>query len=199
MLGPKRADLRPFESVLVQAAGSGVSSAAIQIARLRGASVIVATAGSEEKLERARSWGATHTVNYRGEGSDFVKAARAATGGRGVDVVVDHVGGEVFERSLKALAPGGRAVTCGATAGAGATINLRAVFFKSLAIMGSTMGGLGELRELLRHVETGALRPVVDRTYPFVAARTAQERLAAREHYGKIVLVMDQEGEEEGT
>jgi NADPH:quinone reductase-like Zn-dependent oxidoreductase len=193
MLGPKRGDLRPLESVLVHAAGSGVSSAAIQIARLRGAAVIVATAGSDAKLEKAAQLGATHTVHYKSDGADFVRAAREATGGRGVDVVVDHVGGETFERSLKALAPGGRIVLCGATADAAARINLRAVFFKSLAILGSTMGSLGELRELLRHVERGALRPVLDRTYPWVAARTAQEALAAREQFGKIVLVMDDE------
>lgn len=183
-----RAALRPHEDVLVHAAGSGVSSAAIQIARLLGARRIIATAGSERKLERARELGATHTIAYRE--TDFARAVKEMTGGRGVDVVIDHVGGEVFERSLKALAWGGRIVLCGATAGGQATINLRAVFFKSLSILGSTMGSLGELKRLLRHVEDGQLRPVVDRTFPLREAPAAQAALAAREQFGKIVLVV---------
>jgi NADPH:quinone reductase-like Zn-dependent oxidoreductase len=183
-----RARLQPLEDVLVHAAGSGVSSAAIQIARLLGARTIVATASSPAKLERARELGATHTVNY--QDSDFVRATKAATGGKGADVVIDHVGGEVFERSLKALAWGGRIVLCGATANGEATVNLRAVFFKSLSILGSTMGSLGELKTLLRHVEEGRLRPVVDRTFPLAEARAAQEALARREQFGKIVLTV---------
>lgn len=188
MLGA-RAKLQPLEDVLVHAAGSGVSSAAIQIARLLGARTVIATASSEAKLTRAIELGATHAVNYTT--TDFVRATKEATGGRGVDVVVDHVGGEVFERSIKALAWGGRIVLCGATAAGEATVNLRAVFFKSLSILGSTMGSLGELKALLRHVETGALVPVVDRTFPLRDAQTAQAALAAREQFGKIVLTAD--------
>lgn len=184
----RRARLRPFEDVLVHAAGSGVSSAAIQVARLLGARVIVATASSQEKLERARALGATHTVNYVHD--DFVRATKLATGGKGADVVIDHVGGEVFERSLKALAWGGRIVLCGATAAPEATVNLRPLFFKSLSILGSTMGALGDLKHLLRHVESGELRPVVDRTFPLVEAPAAQAALAARQQFGKIVLVV---------
>jgi NADPH:quinone reductase-like Zn-dependent oxidoreductase len=188
-----RAGLRPHEDVLVHAAGSGVGSAAIQIARLLGARHIVATAGSDAKLALARELGATHTVNYRQE--DFARAARAATGGKGVEVAVDHVGGEVFERSLKALARGGRLVLCGATAGAEARLNLRAVFFKSLSILGSTMGSLEELREVVRLIASGELRPVVDRTFPLAEAAAAQEVLARREQFGKLVLTV---GGEEG-
>ncbi|HEX2253948.1 MAG TPA: zinc-binding dehydrogenase [Thermoanaerobaculia bacterium] len=189
----ERAGLRRGEDVLVHAAGSGVSSAAIQIARLLGARAIVATAGSEAKLERARELGATHTVDYRT--ADFVPVAREATGGKGVEVVVDHVGGEVFERSFKALAWAGRVVLCGATAGGEARINLRAVFFKSLSILGSTMGTLGELHRLLPHFESGALVPVVDRTLPFEQAREAQAALENREQFGKIVLTVGDPGE----
>ncbi|MEO8504675.1 MAG: zinc-binding dehydrogenase [Acidobacteriota bacterium] len=184
-----RARLQPFESVLVHAAGSGVSSAAIQIARLLKARIIVATASTLEKLERARALGATHTVNYMSE--DFVRATKQATEGKGADVVIDHVGGEVFEKSVKALAWGGRIVLCGATAAPEATINLRAVFFKSLSILGSTMGSLGELKSLLRYVESGELRPVIYRTFPLADAAQAQEALAARSQFGKIVLVAD--------
>jgi NADPH:quinone reductase-like Zn-dependent oxidoreductase len=183
-----RAKLARREDVLVHAAGSGVSSAAIQIARLLGARTIVATAGSDEKLARARELGATHTVNYRT--ADFVAATREATDGKGVEVVVDHVGGEVFERSLKAVAWAGRVVLCGATAGGEATVNLRAVFFKSLSILGSTMGTLAELHHLTGYFETGELVPVVDRTLPLERAREAQAVLEQREQFGKVVMTV---------
>ena len=185
-----RAKLVRGEDVLIHAAGSGVSSAAIQIARLLGARRIVATAGSDAKLEKARRLGATHAVNYASD--DFLAATREATGGKGVEVVVDHVGGEVFERSVKALAWAGRIVLCGATAAPGAEINLRAVFFKSLSILGSTMGSLAELRHLLRWVESGELVPVVDRTMPLAEAAAAQTALEDREQFGKIVLLNEE-------
>jgi NADPH:quinone reductase-like Zn-dependent oxidoreductase len=184
-----RAALRRGEDVLVHAAGSGTSSAGIQIARLLGARRIFATAGGRAKLDAALALGATDV--YDSNEVDFAREVRAATGGRGVDVVFDHVGGEVFERSLRTLARGGRIVLCGATSGAEAKINLRAVFFKSLSIVGSTMGSLGELHALLPEFEKGTLRPVVAKTFPFEAARDAQEALAGRGHFGKIVLTMD--------
>lgn len=183
-----RAALRPFEDVLIHAAGSGVSSAAIQIARLGGARRILVTAGTDAKLAKARELGATHTINYRDE--DFVAAVREVAGRRGVDVVVDHVGGETFERSLKVLAWGGRLVFCGATSGPAAQINLRALFFKNQSILGSTMGSLAELRRLLQFVERGDLEPVVDRTLPLAEAAAAQAALANREQFGKIVLTV---------
>lgn len=181
-----RAALAAGETILIHAAGSGVSSAAIQIARHHQAGRILVTAGSAAKLAKARELGADVTINYQSE--DFVKRVRAETSGRGVDVVIDHIGGEIFERSLKLLAPGGRIVLCGATAGPTATINLRALFFKNLSILGSTMGSLGELRELLALVARGALVPVIDSTYPLAEARAAQEALGRREQFGKIVL-----------
>ncbi len=183
-----RARLKAGEDVLIHAAGSGVSSAAIQIARHLRARAIVATASTPAKLEQARRLGATHTVDYLSE--DFVRAARQATGGKGVDVVVDHVGADVFERSLKALARGGRIVLCGATAGHDVRINLRAVFFRSLSILGSTMGGLEELKYVLRLVAAGELRPVLDRTVPLAEAPRAQQALESREQFGKIVLTV---------
>jgi NADPH:quinone reductase-like Zn-dependent oxidoreductase len=183
-----RARLQPLEDVLIHAAGSGVSSAGIQIARLLGARSIIATAGTEEKLAKARELGATHTINYRTD--DFSKVARQVTGGKGVEVVLDHVGGEVFERSLRALAWAGRVVLCGATSHPEAKINLRAVFFKSLSILGSTMGSQGELRSLIRFFEAGRLKPVVDRTYPLEEAPRAQEVLSRREQFGKVVLTV---------
>lgn len=183
-----RARLARLEDVLIHAAGSGVSSAGIQIAKLLGARYIIATAGSADKLAKAVKLGATHTINYQKE--DFAKKVRQVTEKKGVEVVFDHVGGEVFERSLAALAWNGRIVLCGATASPTATINLRVVFFKSLSILGSTMGSLSELRQLLRHVEAGDLRPVLDRTLPLQQAREAQELLERREQFGKIVLTV---------
>ncbi len=186
-----RARLRPLEDVLIHAAGSGVSSAGIQIAKLLGARHIIATAGSREKLDRALELGATHALDYRQ--TDFAKEARKITGGKGVEVVFDHVGGEVFEQSFRALGWAGRVVLCGATAGAEARLNLRAVFFKSLSILGSTMGSTAELRSLLRFVEAGSLRPVVDRTFPLAEAPAAQEVLESRDQFGKVVLVVGDE------
>ena len=184
-----RARLRPHEDILIHAAGSGVSSAAIQIARLLGARHIIATASSDAKLERARALGATQLVNSTQ--GDFVRAVREMTGGKGVEVVLDHVGGQVFERSLKALARGGRITLCGATSSPTATLNLRAVFFKSLSILGSTLGSLGELKQLLTFFESGDLRPVVDRTFPLAHLAAAQEELARREQFGKLVMTLD--------
>ena len=183
-----RAALAPNEDILLHAAGSGVTSAGIQIARLLGARRILVTAGSEAKLARARELGATHGILYNQ--GDFVRAAREATQGEGVDVVFDHVGGEVFERSMKLLKRGGRIVLCGATSGHEGKINLRALFFKQLSVLGSTMGSLAELISILPYFASGALRPVVDRTFPLAEAPAAQEFLARRGAFGKLVLTV---------
>jgi NADPH:quinone reductase-like Zn-dependent oxidoreductase len=182
-----RARIRPAETVLVHAGGSGVGSAAIQIARLWGATVF-ATAGSAAKAARAKELGAQETILYREV--DFVAEVRRLTGKRGVDVVFEHVGADTFERSLKALARGGRLVTCGATSGAEATINIRLVFFKLLSILGSTMGSLAELHEIMKHVEGGLLRPVVDRVLPLDQIGEGQRVLEGREAFGKVVLTV---------
>ena len=182
-----RAEVRPGETVLVHAGGSGVGSAGLQIAKLWGARVIV-TAGSAEKLAKAKSLGADETINYRE--ADFVAEVRRITNKRGVDIVFEHVGGETFERSLKALAKGGRLVTCGATAGGEATINIRLVFFKLLSILGSTMGSLAELRTIMQHVEAGRLIPVVDRVLPLEQIGEGHRVLESREAFGKVVLTV---------
>lgn len=184
-----RAHLKPLEDVLIHAAGSGVSSAGIQIAALLGARHIIVTAGSDDKLDKARELGATHTINYKE--NDFVSKVKHITERKGVDVVFDHVGGEMFEKSLTALAWAGRIVLCGATSDPFARIPLRAVFFKGLSILGSTMGRQSELRDLVRFIEAGRLRPVVDRTFPLDQARSAQQALESREQFGKIVLTAD--------
>ncbi len=181
-----RARLEPGEDVLVVGAGSGVGSAAIQIARLKGARVI-ATAGHPAKLERARALGAHETVDHsRG---DFAGAVRALTGKKGVEVAFEHVGGAVFEQAVACLARNGRLVTCGATIGGEARLNVNALFGKHLALMGSWMGTRRDFAEVMRFVADGRLQPVVDRVYPLAEARAAHERIERREHFGKVVLV----------
>lgn len=182
-----RARVRPGELVLVQAAGSGVSSAAIQIAALSGARVL-ATAGTDEKCARALKLGAEAAVNYRTQ--DFVAEARRFAGKRGVDVVIDHVGAATFEKSLRCLGRGGRYVTCGATAGHEMHTDFRLVFFKSLSILGSTLGAGHELARILDLVARGRLAPVVDSVLPLEKIREAHARLEARDVFGKILLTL---------
>lgn len=180
-----KAQVKPGESVLVQGAGSGVGVAAVQIARLHGARVI-ATAGTDEKLERLRQLGADEVINYAT--ADFVAEVKRLTDRRGADVVIEHVGGETFASSIKATASGGRVVTCGATAGPKPAIDLRHVFFRQIAILGSTMGSKGDLLEVIAHLAAGRLRPVIDRVLPLEQAAEAHRVLEARAAFGKIVL-----------
>jgi NADPH:quinone reductase-like Zn-dependent oxidoreductase len=180
-----RAAIRPGETVLVQAGGSGVGSAAIQIARLLGARVLT-TVGSDNKIAKAQALGAELVINYRT--ADFLDETRRATGKRGCDVVVENTGQETWERSLLALAKGGRLVTCGATTGYAASTDLRFVFFKSLSILGSTMGSRADLPRLARFVAEGRLRPVIDRVLPLEKVADAHRALADRSLFGKIVL-----------
>jgi NADPH:quinone reductase-like Zn-dependent oxidoreductase len=181
-----RAQLRHGETVLVNAAGSGVGTAGIQIAKLAGARVI-ASAGSEPKLAKARELGADDTVNY--STSDLAEEVRRLTDGRGVDVVFEHVGGELFEASVRALARDGRLVTCGATAGNQATLSITQFFMSHQTLLGSFMGTKAELMEVVPYLRTGQLRPVVDRVYPLSEIRAAVQRMLDREQFGKIVLV----------
>jgi len=181
-----RAALKPGEWVLVQAAGSGVGSAGVQIAKLLGATVI-ATARGEAKLEAARKLGADHVIDYEKE--DFLAEVKRLTGKRGVDVVFEHVGKAVWEKSILALTVGGRLVTCGATTGWDATTDLRYLFYKKLSLLGSTMGSKGELHDIVRHVESGRLKPVVAKVLPFWSeAREGHEMLEKREGFGKVVF-----------
>ncbi len=184
----RKARVAPGDVVLVQGAGSGVGVAAIQIARLFGARVI-ATAGSDDKLARAHALGAEHGINYRT--ADFVAETRRLTDKRGVDIVIEHVGGETFAASVRAVRSGGRIVTCGATAGFTPQLDLRHVFFRQVEILGSTMGSKGDLFAVLAHVAAGRLRPVIHATLPLSQAAEAHRMLEAREAFGKIVLVPD--------
>jgi len=181
-----RGGVKHGQTVLVHAAGSGVGSAAVQIAALFGATVI-ATAGSKEKCENALALGAHHAINYR-EDEKWWRTARALNNGTGMDLVVEHVGKATFDGSLRALRAGGSLVTCGATTGAVFPVAINRVFFKNLNIIGSTMGTKAELHALSEHVARGELKPVVDRILPLDAIHEAHRVLENREAFGKIVI-----------
>ena len=180
-----RARLQPGEDVLVLAASSGVGTAAVQIAKLFQCRVI-ATAGGEEKLAKARELGADYAIDHYRQ--DISAEVRRITGRRGVDVVVEHVGVATWAKSLESLAPGGRLVTCGATTGYDAGIDLRYLFSKRWSLLGSYMGSMGELHRVLKFVFRGQLKPVIDRVYGLAEIRAAHERMERREQFGKIVL-----------
>lgn len=184
----RKGDLRPGQTALIHAAGSGVSSAAIQIAKMLGARVITTTSTSE-KEKRARALGADDVIDYTKQ--DFVAECKRLTNKRGVDLVIEHVGGEVFTKSILATASGGRVVTCGATTGFTPTLDLRHVFFRQVEVLGSTMGPKGDLFGILRLVEDGRLSPVVDRVMPLWEAAHAHELLEQRKVFGKVVLAVD--------
>ncbi len=180
-----RAGIRPGQTVLVLGAGSGVGIAAIQIARLFNARVI-ATAGDENKLEKARALGADHGINHYKQ--KISQEVRRITDKEGVDIVFEHVGAATWDESMKSLKPNGIIVTCGATSGPEVKFDLRFLFARQLSFLGSYMGTLGELYEVLSHVFAGRLKPVVDRTFPLNDARAAHEYMASSQMFGKIVL-----------
>ncbi|MCI0692715.1 zinc-binding dehydrogenase [candidate division KSB1 bacterium] len=177
--------VRPGDWVLVLAAGSGVGVAAIQIAKLHNATVIAA-AGSEAKLEKAKALGADFFINY--EKQNFREEVRKLTAKRGVDIVFEHVGEKTWDDSIKSLAKGGKIVTCGATTGYRAMTDLRYVYFRNLKIFGNIMGSKSEVLRLAEFFKLGKFRPVIDRVLPLAEAREAHRILANREQFGKVVL-----------
>ena len=182
------ADLKPGERVLIRGIGGGVATAALQVAVHLGACVIV-TSRSDDKLARAKALGAEHGIND--SKSDFTKEARQLTGKRGVDVVVDCVGGEGWIRSLSCLAKGGRLVTCGATDTNNAQTDIQRIFWNDLNIFGSTLGNRQEFLQALNFVRTSRAKPVIDRIFPLRDAAAAQQRMESGNHFGKIVLQMN--------
>jgi NADPH:quinone reductase-like Zn-dependent oxidoreductase len=180
-----RAKLQPGEDVMVLAASSGVGSAAIQIAKMFQCRVI-ATAGGEAKLVKTRELGADHVIDHYQR--DISAEVKKVTGKRGVDVVIEHVGTATWQKSLESLAPAGRLVTCGATTGFDARVDLRFLFSKQWSLLGSFMGTMGELHQVLKFVFRKQLKPVVDRVYPLSEIRAAHERLENKEQFGKVVV-----------
>ncbi len=182
-----RCAIQPGEDILVLGAGSGVGSAAIQIAKLHHARVIT-TAGADFKLEKALALGADHVINHTKE--RIRDRVREITNKRGVDIVIEHVGAATWQDSVSCLARNGRLVTCGATTGYDVRLDLRHLFAKAITLMGSYMGSKHELLQVLRFVRAGLLHPVVSGIFPLEEAARAQSVLENREHFGKIVLTL---------
>ncbi|MGB2590681.1 MAG: zinc-binding dehydrogenase [Candidatus Acidiferrum sp.] len=180
-----RAELQPAEDVLILGAGSGVGSAGIQVAKFFGARVI-ATAGSDEKLAKARELGADHTINHKTQ--KIRDEVRRITNKRGVDVVFEHVGTATWDESVASLAPAGRLVTCGATTGYDTKIDLRFLFTRQLSLLGSYMGAKSELETVMKLVAAGRFKPIVDRVFPLAQAAAAHAYLEAGSQFGKVVL-----------
>lgn len=187
----RKVKLLPGETILIQAGGSAVSTAAIQMAKLLGAQVIT-TVGNDEKKTKARALGADHVINYKKSPfAEGVKKILAEQGKKGCDVVLDHVGTDTFQDSLKCLAWGGRFVTCGATSGSQVTLDLKAVFFKNLSILGSTMGSKADLLRILELVRQGKLKAVIDTALPMKDLPLAFSRIESRVNFGKVLLTSD--------
>lgn len=180
-----RAKVRSGEDVLVHAAGSGVGSGAIQIAKLAGARVI-ATASSDIKLERARQIGADETVNYSRD--NFTDAVLGITEGRGVDIVVEHIGTDTWQGSIECLAFNGRLVTSGAHTGVYGRINIQELFIKQLTIIGAYLGSRQELAQLLKVVAQGRVKPAIDSVYPLEGAKEAHQMMEERRQFGKLLI-----------
>ncbi len=185
-----RAEIQQDDRVLVLGASGGVGHAAVQIAANEGCDVW-ATASTEAKLDHARDCGADHLINYVEE--DFADVIAEQTDGRGVDVIVDHVGGETWDTSLSASARGGRIVTCGATAGISPETNLPKVFWNELEILGSKMGTPGEMDDVLAKVFDGTFEPYIRTVLPMSEIARGHEILESREGFGSVVVVPDSE------
>jgi len=180
-----RAKLQPGEDVLVIGAGSGVGSAAIQVAKLAGCRVIT-VAGSDEKLAKARALGADEGINHARQ--SIAEEVMRLTARRGVDVIVEHVGQAVWEACFDSLATYGRLVTCGVTSGGEVKLNVQALFGRQRTILGSFMGGKGELMDVLKLIGQRKLKPVIDSVFPLAEAQAAQKKMQDRNFFGKILL-----------
>ncbi len=181
-----RAQLRAGDDVLILGAGGSVGSAGLQIAKLVGARIF-ATASTDEKLARAKQFGADVTINY--SNVDFSEVILVETNGRGVDVVLEHVGAATWEKSISSLAKNGRLVSCGVTTGNIGEINIRKMYQKQLTIMGSALGTVAELRTLVRLAGQQRLIPIIDRTFPLEHAGEAHQLLESRKNFGKVCLL----------
>lgn len=182
-----QARLQPWETVLIFGIGGGVSLAGLQLARALGARVIV-TSRHAGKLARAREMGADTVIDSSRE--DVAKAALAATGGRGVDVVFENVGEAAWPAAMKSLVRGGRLVTCGATSGDQPGADLRRLFIRQLRVFGSTLGTLNELRELLQFCQRHGVRPLIEQTFALHDVHAALSRLESGQQFGKIALAI---------
>lgn len=180
-----RADLKPGQTVLIHGIGGGVALAALQLATLAGADAIV-TSSSDEKLSKAEQIGAKHTINYKRQ--DVAVCAKELTSGRGVDVVIDTVGAATLPTDLACVRRGGRIIFCGVTSGPKAEINLQAVYWNQLTVMGSTMGSNDDFRAMLSAISAAGLKPVIDSVFTLDEVYQAMTRMETGSQFGKIVL-----------
>lgn len=180
-----RGQLRLGESVLIHAAGSGIGSAAIQIAKLCGATVFT-TVGTDEKLAKAKEIGADYVINYKEK--DFADEIMAQTDGIGVNLVFEHTGAETFAKSVSSLKKNGRLVIAGATSGTKAELDIRKLYSRQISIIGSMLGSRRELYDILKLVGEKKLKPIIDCVLPLSQAREAHERMMDRKQFGKIIL-----------
>ncbi len=182
----KKAKIKPGELVLVIGAGSGVGSVAIQIAKILGG-IVIATAGSDEKLEKAASLGAQYLINHSKQ--DIYEEVKRITNKRGVDIIFEHAGEAVWEKCIMSLAIKGRLITCGATTGHLGKTDIRYLFSRQLSIIGSYMGTKADLMESLEFYKRGLLKAIVDRTFSLSEAAHAHRYLEDRNHFGKVILL----------
>jgi NADPH:quinone reductase-like Zn-dependent oxidoreductase len=185
-----KAQIKPGEDILILGIGGGVSTAALQMSKALGLRAIV-TSSSDDKLQHAKKLGADAVINYKTQ--DFGREVRSLTNRRGVDVVVDSVGGESYAKSLACLVKGGRLVTCGATAGPRPQTDLGRIFWNQLSVFGSTMGSLHEFAGMLNFVRKRGIKPVIDQVFPFADGAKALARMEEGRQFGKIVLTIREE------
>lgn len=181
----RKAELKAGQWILVYGASSGVGSAAIQIAKARGAHVIT-TVGTDEKERLAKDLGADFIINYTKQ--PIGKTVRSITEGRGADVVLEHTGEKTWNESLRALRKGGKLVTCGATTGPFVRIDLRALFIRHQQLIGSTMGTFQDMQEIIDLAQQGKLKPVISKVFPFGKIREAHDWLEQGKQFGKVVI-----------
>ncbi|MEE8110771.1 MAG: zinc-binding dehydrogenase [bacterium] len=185
-----RAAVQPGEDILIHAAGSGLGVAALQIAALTGLRVF-GTAGSDEKCQRALDLGADHMINYKTQ--NFREEVLKLTNKRGVDVVLEHIGEDTWDDSVRSLTRMGRLVTCGGSSGYQVTTNLAYIFHKQLSIIGSNHGTPNELATIIKLLEAGKLKPIIDRKLPLQEAAEAHRIMESRQVFGKLILEPEHE------
>ena len=182
----RKADLKPWETVLVLSASAGVGTAAIQVSKNVVGARVIATTSTEEKAAKARELGADAVINYTEE--DITQRVKELTGGDGVDVVVDHVGAEHFQPAYNSLKPGGRYGNCGVTTGYRAELHMGLMFTRQLTVFGVFMGSKEDMRQIVEMLDRGKIKPSIHQTFPLEHAADAHNMMDERNFFGKLVL-----------